>query len=60
LLFGKNNTDHMIEVDWEKETGWGVPKLIPFEPLKLHPFSSTLHYGIQCFEGMKAYKNDKG
>jgi branched-chain amino acid aminotransferase len=50
----------MIEVDWVRETGWGIPKLIPFEPLKLHPFSSTLHYGIQCFEGMKAYKNDKG
>jgi branched-chain amino acid aminotransferase len=24
------------------------------------PFISGLHYGIQCYEGSKAYKNEKG
>ena len=60
LPFGKHNSDHMISVDWERTGGWGTPSLIPFEDLQLHPFSSALHYGIQCFEGMKAYRNEKG
>jgi len=59
LLFGKSNSDHMISVDWERATGWGNPSLIPFEDLQLHPFSSALHYGIQCFEGLKDYRNNK-
>jgi branched-chain amino acid aminotransferase len=50
----------MVSVDWEKKSGWSSPALIPFENLQLHPFSSALHYGIQCFEGMKAYRNSKG
>lgn len=50
----------MITVDWHAKEGWSKPQLAPFEDLKLHPFSSSLHYGIQCFEGMKAYRNDKG
>lgn len=49
----------MISVDYN-EKGWQVPKLIPFEDLQIHPFSSSLHYGIQCFEGLKAYKNSQG
>lgn len=30
------------------------------KPIPIHPFNSTLHYGVQCFEGMKAYKDDNG
>lgn len=60
LLFGKNHSDHMIEVDFDNKKGWGTPQLIPFGDIQLHPFSSSLHYGIQCFEGMKAYRNEKG
>jgi branched-chain amino acid aminotransferase len=26
----------------------------------MSPFSSCLHYGIQCFEGLKAYRNASG
>lgn len=26
----------------------------------LHPFNSTLHYAVQCYEGLKAYRNEKG
>jgi branched-chain amino acid aminotransferase len=26
----------------------------------LHPFNSTFHYGVTCYEGLKAYKNEKG
>ena len=26
----------------------------------LHPFNSSLHYAVQCYEGLKAYKNETG
>ncbi len=39
---------------------WDKPQIKPFKNLKLHPFNSTLHYAVQCYEGLKAYKNDKG
>jgi branched-chain amino acid aminotransferase len=26
----------------------------------LNPFNSTLHYAVQCYEGLKAYKNAQG
>ena len=50
----------MVQVDWDRNSGWDTPQLVPFEDLKLHPFSSALHYGIQCFEGLKAYTNTRG
>ena len=55
LLFGKTFTDHMLEIDWTKDGGWAAPKISPMGALDLHPAASSLHYGLQCFEGMKAY-----
>jgi branched-chain amino acid aminotransferase len=60
LPFGKYNTDHMVHVNWSAKTGWQNPRLEPFRDLLLSPFISGFHYGIQCYEGTKAYKNDKG
>ncbi len=60
LPFGKYNSDHMFSVDHSKDKGWGTPAIRPFEHLKMHPFTSALHYGIQCFEGLKAYRNAQG
>ena len=50
----------MVTMDWEADKGWLTPQLQPFKPVPIHPFASGLHYGIQCFEGMKAYRNTKG
>lgn len=50
----------MLEIDWTRAKGWGKPRIIPFEDLKIHPFSSALHYAIQCFEGLKAIKGKDG
>lgn len=58
--FGKAHTDHIISIDWDKSKGWSSPVLGPFEDVSIHAFSSALHYGVQCYEGTKAYKNDKG
>uniref|UniRef100_A0A8C5L1H7 Branched-chain-amino-acid aminotransferase n=1 Tax=Jaculus jaculus TaxID=51337 RepID=A0A8C5L1H7_JACJA len=56
LLFGKTFTDHMLMVEWSGTTGWSPPRIQPFQNLTLHPACSALHYSLQLFEGMKAYK----
>nr|XP_060636450.1 branched-chain-amino-acid aminotransferase, mitochondrial [Anolis sagrei ordinatus] len=56
LVFGKTFTDHMLTVEWSKEKGWGKPHIKPFQNLSLHPALSGLHYSVQLFEGMKAFR----
>eukprot|EP01094_Clydonella_sp_ATCC50884_P014184 TRINITY_DN2453_c0_g1_i1.p1 TRINITY_DN2453_c0_g1~~TRINITY_DN2453_c0_g1_i1.p1 ORF type:complete len:415 (+),score=144.48 TRINITY_DN2453_c0_g1_i1:51-1247(+) len=57
LVFGRTFTDHMLTVEWTQEGGWGAPHIRPYGNLSLSPASNCLHYGIECFEGMKAYKD---
>ena len=47
-------------IDWSAKNGWHNPEITPFGNLSLSPACVALHYGIECFEGMKAYKDDKG
>uniref|UniRef100_A0A8C8YA27 Branched-chain-amino-acid aminotransferase n=1 Tax=Prolemur simus TaxID=1328070 RepID=A0A8C8YA27_PROSS len=56
LVFGKTFTDHMLMVEWNEKKGWGQPRIQPFQNLTLHPACSALHYSLQLFEGMKAFK----
>lgn len=56
LLFGSKFTDHMFSVEWDAKEGWGRPKIGPFKNLEIHPAAKCLHYSIEIFEGMKAYK----
>ncbi|XP_069919209.1 branched-chain-amino-acid aminotransferase, mitochondrial isoform X5 [Oryctolagus cuniculus] len=56
LMFGKTFTDHMLMVEWTGKKGWGQPRIQPFQNLTLHPACSALHYSLQLFEGMKAFK----
>nr|XP_033816010.1 branched-chain-amino-acid aminotransferase, mitochondrial isoform X1 [Geotrypetes seraphini] len=58
LEFGKLFTDHMLTVDWNEERGWGKPHIKPFQNLSLHPASSALHYSVELFEGMKAFRGE--
>ncbi|KAM6996783.1 LOW QUALITY PROTEIN: branched-chain-amino-acid aminotransferase, cytosolic-like [Passerculus sandwichensis] len=58
LVFGKFFTDHMLTVEWERERGWGRPKIGPFQDLRLHPASTVLHYAVELFEGLKAFRGD--
>lgn len=60
LVFGRFFTDHMLVWEWSVEGGWEEPAIKPFANFSLHPASSVLHYGIECFEGMKAYKDAEG
>nr|XP_010584829.1 branched-chain-amino-acid aminotransferase, mitochondrial isoform X3 [Loxodonta africana] len=56
LVFGSTFTDHMLMVEWTRDKGWGQPRIKPFQNLTLHPACSGLHYSLQLFEGMKAFK----
>jgi branched-chain amino acid aminotransferase len=60
LIFGKTFTDHILEIDWDSKNGWSAPQIKPFGDLSIHPAASSLHYGLQCFEGMKAYVDKDG
>lgn len=55
--FGEHFTDHMLIQRWSKEAGWGDPVIKEYSPFKMWPSSSVLHYGISCFEGLKAYRS---
>jgi branched-chain amino acid aminotransferase len=54
MQFGATHTSHMFIADCV-EGVWDKPKIVPYAPLQIDPFNSTLHYSVSCFEGMKAY-----
>ncbi|KAG7194993.1 branched-chain-amino-acid transaminase bat2 [Scheffersomyces spartinae] len=60
LVFGKTFTDHMLEIEWDAQSGWGVPKISPYHNLSLDPSCAVFHYAFELFEGMKAYKDANG
>lgn len=55
LGFGQNYTPHMALVNWTKTGGWETPRIVPFDKFPMHLGSSCLHYGLEIFEGLKAY-----
>jgi branched-chain amino acid aminotransferase len=60
LLFGTLFATNMIECDWKEKEGWGTPCVRNYDDVRLTPASGALHYGLQCFEGMKGYKDANG
>lgn len=61
LAFGKYFTDHMLKIFYHEALGgWQVPEVTPLENLVLHPASKVLHYAIELFEGLKAYRGVDG
>ena len=60
LLFGHTFTDHMLTCEWSAEGGWGALQIQPYGNLSIPPSASVLHYAIECFEGLKAYKDKTG
>ncbi|NXU23104.1 BCAT1 protein, partial [Thalassarche chlororhynchos] len=60
LVFGTVFTDNMLTIEWSLASGWEKPYIKPLENLSLHPASSSLHYAIELFEGMKAYRGVDG
>ncbi|KAJ2965304.1 hypothetical protein NUW58_g10908 [Xylaria curta] len=60
LIFGRNFTDHMLTIEWAQTDGWRAPTIQPYQNLSLDPATCVFHYGFECFEGMKAYKDKAG
>jgi len=60
LKFGAATTDYMLTIDWTENSGWASPAIHPYSNISLDPCSSVLHYGLECFEGLKAYKTPEG
>jgi len=58
LEFGKFFTDYMLLANFKDGT-WQEHRIVPFAPLALHPASTALHYSVQIFEGLKAYRTPK-
>jgi branched-chain amino acid aminotransferase len=59
IPFGKIFADHMLVADY-KDGAWGEPKIMPYGEISFAPAMSALHYGQSIFEGLKAYKNQRG
>ncbi|TDG42073.1 hypothetical protein AWZ03_011506 [Drosophila navojoa] len=61
LGFGKLFTDHMLKIYYHKSLGgWQRPEITPLENLVMHPAAKVLHYAVELFEGMKAYRGLDG
>jgi len=61
IQFGKCFSDHQFSVEYNQDLGgWGTPKIGSFCNLSLHPAAPVLHYGMSCFEGMKAFCGKDG
>lgn len=60
LVFGRNFTDHMFEVNYIKDKGWVDPEIKKYQMLNISPAAMVFHYGQAIFEGLKAYLQDDG
>ncbi|KAI9214240.1 hypothetical protein DS838_000882 [Geotrichum bryndzae] len=49
----------MLTIEWDEKNGWKTPEIKPYQTLNLDPASIVFHYGFECFEGLKAYRDEK-
>jgi len=47
-------------MDYQSDYIWSDGELIPYDDAKIHILTSSLHYGYGAFEGIRAYKTDRG
>ena len=47
LVFGQCFSDHMFEVEWSIDKGWGIPRICPLHSLRLHPAAKVFHYASE-------------
>ena len=59
LDFGFRPTDSNIRFTW-KDGAWSEGTLTDEDTIPLHMASSCLHYGQECFEGLKAFSTRDG
>lgn len=59
LELGTYTSDHMLVCDYSNGC-WQTPEIVPFGPFELAPTTLALHYGQTVFEGLKAFRTEKG
>lgn len=59
LGFSYIKTDYRFIARW-KDGAWSKGELTTDDTLHIHEGSTALHYGQQCFEGLKAYRCKDG
>ncbi len=59
LSFGYSKTDRNIRYTY-RNGAWDAGELCDSEVLPLHMAATCLHYGQECFEGLKAYETKAG
>lgn len=55
LSFGYIKTDYNVRINY-RDGKWGELEVSSSELLNIHMASTCLHYGQECFEGMKAFR----
>ncbi|MHA1727588.1 MAG: branched-chain amino acid aminotransferase [Promethearchaeota archaeon] len=61
LGFGTIFTDYMFQMMWDaKSNEWHDAQIKKYESFLISPAAIVLHYGIEIFEGLKAYRTEKG
>lgn len=55
--YGQAFSDHMIRAEWSAERGWFGHELGAVQNISLHPSAVVLHYAMEIFEGLKAYRH---
>lgn len=55
LDFGYHKTDYNIRYTW-RDGAWDSGVLTADETIPLHMAATCLHYGQECFEGLKAFR----
>jgi len=59
LPFGKVFADHMFVAEFQ-DGQWQNARIVPYGEIPTNPAISALHYGQSIFEGLKAYRDQKG
>lgn len=59
LSFGYSKTDYNIRC-WYRNGKWGELEISDSETLNIHIAATSLHYGQESFEGLKAFRGKDG
>lgn len=60
LVFGKQFTDRMFIMEFDRPKGWHSARIAPYAPFSLDPAALVLHYAQEIFEGLKAFRRPDG
>ena len=59
LAFGYSKTDYNVR-SWFRNGAWGELEVSDSEMLNIHIAATSLHYGQEAFEGLKAFRGKDG